>query len=75
MVKNINIKKRSRENMGIFNLNSLKMFLPNTKKKSNAKNNNVSVPLVLKKKKNRYSYELCKKSNRFIKTNKKKNLK
>tara|TARA_B100002052_G_C15878751_1_gene598204 strand:+ start:605 stop:802 length:198 start_codon:yes stop_codon:yes gene_type:complete len=51
MVKNINIKKRSRENMGIFNLNSLKMFLPNTKKKSNAKNNNVSVPLVLKKKK------------------------
>ncbi len=55
--------------MGIFNLNSLKMFLPNTKK-SNAKNNNdVSVPLVLKRKKNRYSYELCKKYNRFIKTN------
>jgi len=45
------------------------MFLPNTNKKSNAKNNNVSVPLVLKRKKNRYSYELCKKSNCFIKTN------
>jgi len=44
------------------------MFLPNTKKKSN----NVSVPLVLKRKKNRYSYELCKKSNRVIKKNNKK---
>ena len=55
--------------MGIINLNSLKMFLPNTNKKSNAKNNKVSVPLVLKRKRNRYSYELCKS---FMKTNNKK---